>query len=92
MREMELPTKLIRLTMCTMKKTAGRVNVDGNSEEPFPASSGVSQEDSLAPLLFIIVLNAIIKKVGLTHHRQIFNKRYGICRRRGYCRKVLIKY
>jgi sorting nexin-29 len=57
-----IPKKLIRLTKVTMKDSAFKVKI---LTEPTTTRKGLKQGDGLAPLLFNIVLEYIIRKSNI---------------------------
>lgn len=74
MKEMNIPSKLIRLVMCTMNDTCCKVKVNGKLTSPFKVNTGLRQGDSLAPLLFNIILQTIIARASLDEGGNIFYK------------------
>lgn len=75
--------KLIRVIRSTYHSTKGIVRIDGMKSEEFEMRNGVKQGDSLSPLLFIILLDEIIKtckrrttklKVGNWNMRPIYSQ------------------
>lgn len=75
--------KLIRVIRSTYHSTKGIVRIDGMKSEEFEMRNGVKQGDSLSPLLFIILLDEIIKtckrrtaklKVGNWNMRSVYSQ------------------
>lgn len=75
MEELGIPSKLIRLTACTLKESVSRIKINGNVGQPFVVRSGVRQGDSLSPLLFNVILQVVVKRAELTLSGTIFNRR-----------------
>lgn len=61
--------------MAMYRDTSASVRIQGASSCPFPTSSGVLQGDTLAPFLFVLILDAVIRdaqldELGYTVRRQ----------------------
>jgi hypothetical protein len=63
MKSLNIPNKLIRLTKAVYENVGAMVRLNGQKSESFKMESGVKQGDSLSPLLFIIYLDHVHKKV-----------------------------
>lgn len=74
MKEMGISLKLIRLVMATMRSTSCKVKVNGKLTSEIQVNVGLRQGDSLAPLLFNIVLHTIMTRAGLDESGNIFSK------------------
>jgi hypothetical protein len=57
-----IPEKLIRLTKVTMEDSAFYIKIQTELTEPTATRNGLKQGDGLAPLLFNIVLEYVIRK------------------------------
>ena len=66
-RSFNIPEKLIRIIKALHSGTSGLVRSDGKMSEKFPIRVGVKQGDVLAPMLFNMFLDAVIK-VALKDH------------------------
>jgi hypothetical protein len=60
-----IPEKLIRLTKVTMEDSA-YVKIQTELTEPTATRNGLKQGDGLAPLLFNIVLEYVIRKSNIS--------------------------
>ena len=58
-----IPEPLVNSIGALYNNSKSAVMVDGNISEPFEASTGVLQGDFLAPFLFIILVDYLLKKV-----------------------------
>jgi hypothetical protein len=61
-----IPKKLIRLTKVTMEDSAFQVKIQTELTEPTTTKKGSKQGDGLAPVLFNIVLEYIIRRSNKT--------------------------
>ena len=57
-----IPDKIINSTMIAYKSTKSIVRIDDGDTEFINISSGVLQGDTIAPFLFIICLDCVLKK------------------------------
>lgn len=72
--EFDIPAKLVRLIRMSMEGTVGRVKVGGGLTEEFGISQGLKQEDGLAPMLFNLALEYVVRKTRVDEgncHKQI---------------------
>ena len=58
-----IPIKIVNLIMDMHHETFCRVMVDGNLTDPFEVKSGVLQGGILSPLLFILVIDYVMRRV-----------------------------
>jgi hypothetical protein len=61
-----IPNILIEAVMDLYTNTSARVKIGQDLSQPFTTSSGVLQGDTLAPFLFVIVLDAVLRDAKLT--------------------------
>jgi hypothetical protein len=59
--EINVPEALTQAIKSTSTGVKGVVRINGRSSDPFDIERGVKQGDSMSPLLFIIVMDAILK-------------------------------
>jgi hypothetical protein len=59
--EINVPEALTQAIKSTFTGVKGVVRINGRSSGPFDVERGVKQGDSMSPLLFIIVMDAILK-------------------------------
>ena len=64
--ELEVPRSLVKAIKAAYKNVQGTVVIDGESSAPFKINKGIKQGDSLSPLLFIIVMDRILKSIRKT--------------------------
>lgn len=64
MRELEVPEKLNRLIMMTMKSTRISIKTTKGETEEFEINKGVKQGDALSAVLFNLVLQYVTRKVN----------------------------
>jgi len=58
-----VPAKLVNAIMSLYKGTTARVRLNnGTYSETFPTTTGVLQGDTLAPFLFVIVLDFVLAR------------------------------
>jgi hypothetical protein len=61
--EINVPEALTQAIKSMFTGVKGVVRIDGRSSDPFDIERGVNQGDSMSPLLFVIVMDAILKIV-----------------------------
>jgi sorting nexin-29 len=61
----EIPKKLIRLTKVTMEDSAFQVKIQTELTESTTSRKGLKQGDGMAPLLFNIIAENIIRKSNI---------------------------
>ena len=71
MLEFGIPPKLVRLTQATMEGTTAQVKLQNELPHSFRIGNGLRQGDSLACILFNIVLKKIIREANINQHRNI---------------------
>jgi hypothetical protein len=59
--EINVPEALTQAMKSTITGVKGVVRINSRSSDPFDIERGVKQGDSMSPLLFIIVMDAILK-------------------------------
>jgi hypothetical protein len=74
MSELNFPTKLIRLTKATLAIVTCCVKIQNNFSESFETRQGLRQGDVLSTLLFIVVLEFIVRRSNLQTTGTIYNK------------------
>jgi hypothetical protein len=57
-----IPSKIVKAIRCLYDNSSSRVLVDNHLSEPFAVTTGVLQGDTLAPCLFVIVLDYALQK------------------------------
>ena len=67
LRHYGVPSKIIRAIEVLYKKTKSAVLVEGKLSDEFDVTTGVLQGDTLAPFLFIIVMDYILKSAEAEH-------------------------
>lgn len=70
-----IPEKIVQAIEVLYEDSTSRVNVDGKMSNEFKITTGVIQGDVLAPSLFIIVIDYVIRKSEkefgyISHQRQ----------------------
>ena len=58
-----VPERLIKAIKCLYDNSTSCVRIDNRLSEPFNTSTGVLQGDTLAPFLFVIVLDFVMSSV-----------------------------
>jgi endonuclease/exonuclease/phosphatase family metal-dependent hydrolase len=74
MSELNFPTKLIRLTMATLRTVLCCVKIQNDCSEYFETRQGLRQGDVLSTLLFNVVLEVIVRRANMQTSGTIFNK------------------
>ena len=74
MLELDLPTKLIRLTKATLSTVLCCVKIQNDCSEYFETRQGLRQGDVLSTLLFNVVLEIIVRRAKLQANGTVFNK------------------
>jgi hypothetical protein len=72
MLEFGIPPKLVRLTRATMEGTTAQVKLQNEISNSFLIGNGLAQGDSLACILFNIVLEKIIHEANINKRGNIF--------------------
>ena len=62
LRHYGIPEKIVNAIKTIYKNSRSAVIVEGNISEEFEVTTGVLQGDTLAPFLFIIVLDYVMRK------------------------------
>lgn len=60
--EMEVPNALVRAIRSVYNTVRARVQIAGRKSEEFIMKNGIKQGDSLSPLLFILIMDKLIKQ------------------------------
>jgi len=68
------PNKLIRLTKATMENSTYSVKIGIIMTDGFKVGTGLQQEDGLAPNLFNIALEYVIRQLSVQTTPTIFHK------------------
>ncbi|GFV02491.1 reverse transcriptase domain-containing protein [Trichonephila clavipes] len=74
MTEFKIPKKLVNLMKATLKNVRCRVKIQKYLSEPFTTERAQRQEDSLACLLFNLVLEKCIRDSGLDRSGTLWNR------------------
>jgi len=69
-----IPRKLIRLTQVAMENSTYHVMIGTIMTDGFQVGTGLKQGDGLAPYLFNIVLEYVIRKLSVQTTSTIFHK------------------
>lgn len=65
MLDLGIPTKLVRLTKVALDKSRSIIKIQGDLGTEFEVKWGLRQENTLAPMLFNLALEEIIRRVGV---------------------------
>lgn len=76
MKDLGIPSKLIRLVKMTLNTTTNQVKIKDRTSKEFMVSTGLRQGDPLSALLFNITLEKIFREAGLRRDGTIINKTY----------------
>ena len=60
--ERKVPWKLRKVTRSVFQEVKGKIRINGHKSETFNIDKGLKQGDSLSPLLFILLMDKIIKE------------------------------
>ena len=67
-----IPDKIVNIIKCLYEGSTSAVRVDGSLSKEFLITTGVLQEDTLAPFLFVVVLDYVLwnteARTGLQTH------------------------
>ncbi|GFT64634.1 reverse transcriptase domain-containing protein [Trichonephila clavipes] len=74
MTELKIPKKLVNLTKATLKNIRCRIKIQKYLSEPFTTERGLRQGDSLACLLFNLILEKCIRNSGLDRSGTLWNR------------------
>ncbi|GFV49696.1 reverse transcriptase domain-containing protein [Trichonephila clavipes] len=74
MTEFKIPKKLVDLTKATLKNVRCRIKIQKYLSEPLTTERGLRQGDSLACLLFNLVLEICIRDSGLDRNGTVWNR------------------
>lgn len=72
--ELGVPAKLVRLIQLTHLDTNARVRVQNTLTDAFQVNQGLKQGDGLAPMLFNLALEAVIRKTSIQRNYTLVNK------------------
>ncbi|GFW79531.1 reverse transcriptase domain-containing protein [Trichonephila clavipes] len=72
--EFKIPKKLVNLTKATLKNVCCRIKIQKYLSEPFTTERGLRQGDSLACLLFNLVLEKCIRDGSLDRSGTLWNR------------------
>lgn len=61
MKELEIPNQLVQVVRSVYRNVRGRVQINGKKVRYFRMAIRIEQGDSLSPLLFIMIMDRIIK-------------------------------
>lgn len=61
-RELQIPSKIIKMVRATMARVVCKVKIQDELSEPFETSGGIRQGDGLACLLFNLALEKVIRQ------------------------------
>lgn len=65
MEELGIPEELIRICKLVIIGSKGRIKVNGKMSEALKIDRGVRQGDELAPILFNLVLDAVMRRANI---------------------------
>lgn len=71
MKELNIPSKLVNLVKMTTSDLKYLVKIGNMESDTFETSAGLKQGDAIAPLLFNIVLEMILRKANINIERNI---------------------
>lgn len=74
MLNMNIPPKLVRLVRTTMLNTLCSVKINGELTEQFEVSQGLKQGDGLAPMLFNLSLEHVVRSTPVNVNSTLLNK------------------
>jgi hypothetical protein len=74
MTSFEIPNKLIRLTAATMEDSTYHVKIGTIITDGFKVGNGLKQGDGLAPNVFSIVLEYVIRQLSVQAQATVFYK------------------
>ncbi|GFT64672.1 reverse transcriptase domain-containing protein [Trichonephila clavipes] len=74
MTELKIPKKLVNLTKATLKNIRCRIKIQKYLSEHFTTERGLRQGDSLACLLFNLILEKCIRDSGLDRSGTLWNR------------------
>lgn len=72
--QLGLPGKLVRLVKMTQEDCVSKVRVNGMNSKTFKVEKGIRQGDPLSALLFILLLEKVMRASGLNRNGTIYNK------------------
>lgn len=68
----EIPQKLKKLTLLTIKEVQYKIRVGGEETQPINSNVGLRQGDALSPILFNMVLDTVIQKNPIQSENYLF--------------------
>lgn len=74
MADAKIPPKLISLTRMTMRHSKCQIRANGELSKPLEIRNGLRQGDALAPILFNLVLDKVVKRANIYGSGTIINK------------------
>ncbi|MGA9038985.1 MAG: reverse transcriptase domain-containing protein, partial [Terriglobales bacterium] len=74
LRHYGIPLKIVSAIKCLYDNSKSHIRIDGNKSDDFVVNTGILQGDTLAPFLFIIVMDYVLTNVpnlfGIVTHEQ----------------------
>ena len=70
----QIPIKLVQLTRLTMIQTTAKVKLQTGMTDPFNVTRGLKQGDGLAPTLFNLALEYVIRKLSIDRNSTLEHK------------------
>lgn len=74
LRDFDIPSKLVRIIRATMQNTTGHVRIGGKLSDSFRITEGLKQGNRLAPMLFNLALEHVIRKARIDMSSTIMNR------------------
>jgi hypothetical protein len=68
LKKFDVPDKLIRLIVLTLKHTRTRVKINKDCAEEFVVKCGVKEGDPLSETLFSLVIDTVLKQMELKYY------------------------
>jgi len=80
LKEFNFPKILINLIKASMENSEIKIKIANSTSQSFKVATGLRQGDALSPILFILVLEKIVREMNISEGITVKDRSPGICR------------